>query len=143
MKVRVFDIQWDTDGDKELLATLPAEMYIEVEEADDDEISDAISNEIGFCHFGFDYEILGNKTNWFQKIADNLRDYSEGEVWSSGDEILCRTKEGIDAIADLFFQLYSNQNNNVNINTGYYDIDEDTQNGELDRFSGWYYINID
>lgn len=58
MKVRVFDIQWDTDGDKELLATLPAEMYIEAENADDDKISDAISNEIGFCHFGFDYEII-------------------------------------------------------------------------------------
>ena len=143
MKVRVFNIQWDTDGDKETLATLPTEIFVEVEKEDSDEIGNIISDEIGFCHFWFDYEVLDNKINWFQEIADNLRDYSEGEVWSSGDEILCRTQEGCDAIADLLFQLYVSQDEFVSIKTGLYDAEEDKRQGELDRFSGWYYIDID
>lgn len=28
------------------------------------------------------------------------------------------------------------------INTGYYDPEEDKRNGEEDRYTGWYYVNI-
>lgn len=64
--MKAFNIQWDTDGDMKLFKSLPKEIEIPqdvIEEAiddngivDDDVVSDYISNEIGFCHFGFDLE---------------------------------------------------------------------------------------
>ena len=48
-----YDIQWDTDHDKELFDSLPSEIAIPDNISDDDEISDYISDETGFCHFGF------------------------------------------------------------------------------------------
>ncbi len=80
--------------------------------------------------------------NWFEAIAERLRDYSEGEVWSVGNEILCRTKEASDAIADMLECLYGAQGEEVVVNTGYYDPEEDKRNGEEDRFTGWWYVNI-
>ena len=53
----VRNIKWDTDGDTEVLASLPTEVEIPQEIAnldDDDAISDWLSDEYGFCHFGFD-----------------------------------------------------------------------------------------
>ncbi len=61
--IRVFlvtDIHWDTDGEE---VDLPEEMTVNVsedEELEEDEIeeyiSDKISDETGFCHFGFNYK---------------------------------------------------------------------------------------
>ena len=39
--------------------------------------------------------------DWYTVIAQNLRDYSDGEVWSSGDEILCKTESAAEAISDM------------------------------------------
>lgn len=52
--MKATNIMWDTDGDIELLSELPTEMEIPAEMTDKDEISDWISDEIGFCHNGFD-----------------------------------------------------------------------------------------
>ena len=49
-----YNIQWDTDGDKELFDSLPQEIEIPEDITDEDEISDYISDETGFCHFGFE-----------------------------------------------------------------------------------------
>lgn len=61
-KILITDIQWDTDGDKRLFKKLPQkiEWEGEIDEEDDiDEvIGDAISDQTGFCHYGFHYEIL-------------------------------------------------------------------------------------
>ena len=61
--IRVFtvsNIDWDTDGEE---IDLPDEMTVNVkedEQLEDDEIeqyiSDKISDETGFCHFGFNYK---------------------------------------------------------------------------------------
>lgn len=83
------------------------------------------------------------KINWFKEIADRLRDYSEGPIWSSGYEILCRTENGADALADMFETLYASQGEYVLVNTGYYDPVEDERNNEVDSFTGWWYVNID
>lgn len=61
MKVKVKNIQYDTDGfevelPSELLIKVPSE-YTDVEDIDDF-ISDEISNITGYCHFGFDVEFL-------------------------------------------------------------------------------------
>jgi len=64
--MRAFNIQWDTDGNMRLFKKLPKEIEIPEEIAkeatdeygvvDDDVVSDYISNQTGFCHFGFDLE---------------------------------------------------------------------------------------
>lgn len=50
-------IKWDTDGDRELTKSLPKEIELPKEltdgEVDYAEIDDFLSNETGFCHFGY------------------------------------------------------------------------------------------
>lgn len=82
------------------------------------------------------------KIDWLSEIANRLRDYSDGNVWSAGDEILCKTKNAADALADLLWQLYRSQDEDVVITTGFYDPEEDKKNGEQDRFTGWWYVYI-
>lgn len=62
--MKVVKIKWDTDGDKELLKSLPKEIDItnefDVNDYEDDEdqllddISDWLSDTYGYCHFGFE-----------------------------------------------------------------------------------------
>lgn len=79
---------------------------------------------------------------WFDVIAERLRDYSEGNIWSTCDEILCKTEEVAEALADMFECLYGAQGEEILVNTGYYDPIEDKRNGEEDRFTGWWYVNV-
>ena len=65
MKVRFFNIQWDTtdddfpDGNPDV--SLPAEITCEVEDDLDVayEGADVLSDREGWCVFGFEYEIIG------------------------------------------------------------------------------------
>lgn len=82
------------------------------------------------------------KRDIFDEIAGNLRDYSEGDVWSTGDEILCRTKDAANAIADMLHTLYRAKGKDVTVNTGYYDPNEDARNEMEDRCTGWWYVNL-
>ena len=62
--MKAINIQWDTDGDNEVLEMLPTEIEIPekiLEDCDGEEeiaeaISDYISDETGFCHYGFEIE---------------------------------------------------------------------------------------
>lgn len=61
--VKCTEIWWDTDGDKRLLKKLPKNVTLTIEdycEGDDldDTIADMLSDEYGFCLFGFNYEII-------------------------------------------------------------------------------------
>lgn len=65
--MKITNIKWDTDGDKELLKILPTEIDITEEfdfeeygsdlDFDEDQlledISDWLSETYGYCHFGF------------------------------------------------------------------------------------------
>lgn len=51
--MKAIDIQWDTDGDTELLSQLPTEMEIPEGIVDEDEMSEYLTEQTGFCHFGF------------------------------------------------------------------------------------------
>ena len=65
--MKVVKIKWDTDGDKELLKTLPKEIDIsnefDVKDYEDDEeqllddISDWLTDTYGYCHFGFEVKL--------------------------------------------------------------------------------------
>ena len=85
---------------------------------------------------------LMKKVNWFEEITDRLRDYSEGDIWTVGDEILCKTEEVADALADMFECLYRAQGEDILIVTGYYDPVEDEKYGQVDRCTGWWFVNI-
>lgn len=59
------NIKWDTDGDMEALASLPTEVYtppfLREKQYDDieeflDDVADWLSDEYGWCHFGFETE---------------------------------------------------------------------------------------
>ncbi len=51
--MKATNIQWDVDGNDGLFSDLPKEIDIP-NEMKEEEISDYISSETGFCHFGFD-----------------------------------------------------------------------------------------
>ena len=86
--------------------------------------------------------MIMERINWFDMITDRLRDYSEGEIWISGSEILCRTESAANTIADMFETLYKTQGDEILVNTGYYDPEEDKKNNEVDRYTGWWYVNV-
>lgn len=56
--LKVINIEWDTDNDHNLQNALPKEIDIpeDIPESINtmDDISDYISDETGFCNFGFD-----------------------------------------------------------------------------------------
>ena len=62
MKYVCTNIQWDTDGDDMILSELPKSITVEVpvdvtlnEDELMDFLSDLLSDETGWCHYGFDY----------------------------------------------------------------------------------------
>ena len=83
------------------------------------------------------------KINWFELFMSRMRDYSDGEVWGNGDELMCKTEAIADAMCDLLFQLYAAQGEEVVFHTGYYDPIEDARSGEEDRCTGWWYVDCD
>lgn len=42
----------------------------------------------------------------------------------------------------MFECLYKAQGEEIIVNTGYYDPIEDERSGEVDRYTGWWYVNI-
>lgn len=75
MKIHAYDIEWDIDDDDDeypnssenpeiLDGVLPSELTFETDEefVDEDDmvdwVADKISDETGFCHLGFQYEVI-------------------------------------------------------------------------------------
>lgn len=80
--MKVINIQWDTDSDKELLE-LPKEIEIpSFIKEDEDEISDYITEQTGFCHKGFEL----------------LRDYYIPVTWQVWDKVKIEAKSLKEAI---------------------------------------------
>ena len=87
---------------------------------------------------------MNGRIDWMEMIVDALPDYSDGIIWSDEDaEILVKTESAANTIADLIELLYKMQGEEVLINTGYYDPEEDKRNNEEDRYTGWWYVKID
>lgn len=51
--MKATNIIWDTDGDQDILESLPTEIEIPDDMTDEEEISDYISDVTGYCHMGF------------------------------------------------------------------------------------------
>lgn len=83
------------------------------------------------------------RIDWMEMIVNALPDYSDVIIWSDGGtEILVKTESAANTIADLIEALYRAQGEEVLVNTGFYDPEEDKRNNEEDRCSGWWYVNI-
>lgn len=54
MKYLCYDIEWDTDGED---VDLPTSLEVAIDDTDDvqDALSDALSNETGYSHKGFNF----------------------------------------------------------------------------------------
>ena len=57
---------------------------------------------------------------------------------ADGTEILSTEESEVEALANLFDQLYGVGT----VNTGYYDPEEDKRNNEVDAYTGLYYVTI-
>lgn len=86
---------------------------------------------------------MNGRIDWMEMIVNALPDYSDGIIWTDEDEILVKTESAANTIADLIEALYRAQGEKVLVNTGYYDPEEDKRNNEEDRYTGWWYVNID
>lgn len=57
MKIKIYDIDWDTDG--EIIEDLPTEIIVEDSAVGSlDDVADYLSDEYGFCVFSFIAEIV-------------------------------------------------------------------------------------
>lgn len=74
---------------------------------------------------------MDNKLNLFQYLTEHLRDYSEGEAWTNGLELLFRTKEQAEGMKDILEVLDPFDRDYI---LGQYD------RKEPDRHSGWWYL---
>lgn len=68
--VRAINIEWDTDGDETVVEDLPREIDIPDEvmarlDEDEDAVSDYVSEQTGFCHYGF--ELVEGKRKVIEK----------------------------------------------------------------------------
>lgn len=57
-------------------------------------------------------------------------------IWAVEDEILCDDENVTEIIGDFLEHLGFDE-----VNTGYYDPEEDKRSNEVDKFTGWYYVN--
>lgn len=58
--------------------------------------------------------------------------------WSNGEEILCKTEDEAEHLVNFLEDLGFNY-----VRTGYYDSKEDEHNGEVDAYTGYWYVSVD
>ena len=85
-----YEIKWDTDGDQEMLDGLPKEIRIPDGMVDNEEISDYLSDETGFCHAGFKLGIMFRGK--IMPYYTNRLDSDTFQMWF-GEDIL-KDREG-------------------------------------------------
>jgi len=67
---------------------------------------------------------------WADKIPE------DAEIVDVGDELLCNSEGLAGTIADILEHEFGIDY----VNTGYYDPEEDERNGEVDEYTGWWYV---
>jgi len=78
--------------------------------------------------------------NLFKALADTLpKEPGDGvDLWyDGGDDILCRTEEQANALAD-----WLDQRGGYDSTTGYFDPAEDEREHCVDKLTGWYYVSV-
>ena len=83
------------------------------------------------------------KNDWFEKICHALPISPERRIWSDGEQIYCKDEAAAETVAELIECLYMMDGKCLQTHTVYYDPAEDQCNGEIDEYSGWYYVSIE
>lgn len=72
------------------------------------------------------------------------REPTDGEpIWSNGDMILCRTEWIADEIAAAVENVGTAVGHYTLTHTGYYDPAEDERDKCVDKYTGWWYVELD
>lgn len=93
----------------------------------------------------FDYESHVFENVWYKfvKHLPQEEDWATNsvDVWyyAAADEILCRTEELADMIADMLDDITGEHM----AHSGYYDPVEDEKSNCVDGRTGWYYVDYD
>ena len=86
---RIFNIKYDTDGND---VKLPNQMFVtfEVDSEDvEEELSDFISRDTGFCHFGFEFEEITLQEHLLKcSPEDRLKISTEGSEFELRESLL-------------------------------------------------------
>lgn len=80
----------------------------------------------------FDYKIWAYL---IESLKENEIIRGNRKFWTDGNEILCKSEEDANIVADFLNDLGFED-----IRTGYYDPEEDKRNNECDENTGYYYI---
>ena len=120
--IKAVNIKWDTDGDKEAFDSLPQEIEIP-EGMDKEDVSDYISDETGFCHYGF--ELTCTLSERIEKILEE-NDISVSSISDNHFD-----DEDDDYYLDIELETYSPEGEDVLISFGY----NGSEDGFVDRFS--------
>lgn len=109
MKILCTDIEWDTDGDERVSATLPKEFVVDLDligltditEENSTEVADYLSDQFGFCVSSFQYTVDGRPTPRLTDdellaslevarvaLSDRCTMAAIGEVMDASDELL-------------------------------------------------------
>lgn len=67
----------------------------------------------------------------------NHADENRHGYWSDGEDILCKTEEQANHLADFLEDL-----GYTDVTTGHYDLAEDERDGCVDALTGYYYVSI-
>lgn len=96
-----------------------------------------------------DCEDTEQRSDWEWHVADNVfncflctlpkRPEDGYDVWTDGTEILCKTEEIAERIADGLDAIVGDRFTHYH----YYDPEEDERNNEFDDHSGWWYVDFD
>lgn len=78
--------------------------------------------------------------DWKQLIESlhNNEDRNKHGYWTDGEEILCKTEEQAEVLADFLEDVGFDY-----VQTGYYDPKEDERNNEVNDHTGYWYVSID
>ena len=77
----------------------------------------------------------------WESLARGLMDNAEHNkhgFWSDGNDILCKTEGQAEALADFLEDVGFDY-----VKTGYYDPEEDKRNNEVDKYTGYWYVDVD
>lgn len=83
------------------------------------------------------------KTNWFTTVVNILAGNGSETVWCDDNgQILTKTEEAANIVANLIEAFYRSQGEEISVNTGYYDPEDDKRSGVGNNHTGWWYICV-
>ena len=77
----------------------------------------------------------------WKRLLKSLHDNEEHNkhgYWTDGEEILCKTEDQAEALADFLEDVGFDY-----IQTGYYNPEDDKRNNEVNDHTGYWYVSID